>query len=100
MFYNTSKLSQGGEAVPKRPGPWIQTQLFESAPTCPRTRQARSPIWRLRRSLAGDPAVARASEEAEKLANGVKLGLARILAQRSADEREALRALVSRRKVA
>lgn len=84
----------------RRSEPWVQAQLFESAPAHPRTRQARRPIWRLHRGLAGDPAVARASEEAEQLANGVKLGFARILAQRSAEEREALRTLVSRQRVA
>jgi hypothetical protein len=86
--------------VARQREPWQQMQLFESVPPRPRARQVRNPIWHLPRTLAADPAVARASEEAEQLANGIKLGLARILAQRSAEERDALRALLSRRKVA
>ncbi|MHB1004517.1 MAG: hypothetical protein ACYC3S_02615 [Chloroflexota bacterium] len=46
-----------------------------------------------------DPAVAQAHAEAYRVAHGVKLGMARILASRSVEEREALRALLSKPRV-
>ena len=79
-------------------GTWVQAGFFAPAqPAKPkRTRQAARNYSR----VSSDPAVARAVEEQQALAHSVKLGLARILAQRSATEREQLRQLFAPRRVA
>ncbi|MCL5108766.1 MAG: hypothetical protein M1401_07865 [Chloroflexi bacterium] len=78
---------------------WIQGELF-GYPARPRWRRRPAPPRRDFSRVASDPAVALAGEESRRLASGVKMGLAMILAQRSPEERAALRALFERQKVA
>lgn len=91
---------KGGHAVNEQQEAWVQAQMFDLPPARARWRWARRPVRRVYHRVTSDPDVARANELAAGLAHGVKLGLARILAQRSAEEREALRARLARRRVA
>jgi hypothetical protein len=74
---------------------YVQQQLFpvpaERAPRLNRYATGR---------VTRDPAVAQAHAEAYRYAHSVKLGLAMILASRPAEEREALRNLLRKPRVA
>ncbi|MHB1132549.1 MAG: hypothetical protein ACYC4L_09205 [Chloroflexota bacterium] len=77
---------------------WVQGSLF--APVWPAPTRRPRPAARSYSRVTSDPAVARSVEEKQRLAQSVKLGLARILAQRSEVEREQLRRLFGLRRVA
>jgi hypothetical protein len=79
---------------------YVQERLFEA----PLSVGKRAPMRRIRASHVRletrDPAVAEAYEAAHQLGHSVKLGLARIIASRSPEERAAIRALFERPRVA
>ena len=74
---------------------YVQGQLF-GVPAKRTPRLNRYATGRVTR----DPAVAQAHAEAYRYAHDVKLGMAMILASRPAEEREALRALFRKPRVA
>lgn len=83
-------------------GRFVQASMFDgpaqAARVAPRGRKGPARLAGGR--VTRDPEVAIAHEEAYRFAHSVKLGLARILATRSADERAALRALLKQGRVA
>jgi hypothetical protein len=78
----------------------VQASMFDLPTTTERTPERRVLVRRGGGRVTRDPEVAIAHEEAYRYAHGVKLGLARILAARSADERAALRARLDQGRVA
>jgi hypothetical protein len=77
----------------------VQASMFD-LPAPGQTPERRVLVRRGGGRVTRDPEVAVAHEEAYRFAHGVKLGLARILASRSVDERAKLRAQLERGRVA
>lgn len=78
----------------------VQASLFDLPAPAGRARERQAVVRRGGVRVTRDPEVAIAHEEAYRYAHSVKLGMARILASRSDGERAALRAQLTRGRVA
>lgn len=79
----------------------VQGRLFEAPEVVAGAAGQRAGVRRaVGTRVTRDPAVAQAHEEAHRLSQSVKLGLARILASRAPEERAALRSLLAKSHVA